>query len=136
MNQTTEILALLRENKDLLESIYFAMLLIAAPLVAYTYIYSAFRALSEIRLENQRREERIFSDIDDRYTAWLRLVVQYPHLNVGYVALTEPRALSSDERVQQYHLFEVLVSLLERAFLAYRRAAGPQRARQWDGWIE
>jgi hypothetical protein len=44
--------------------------------------------------------------------------------------------LTDEQKIRQYAMFEILVSLLERSFLMYRDQSTSIKKAQWEGWNE
>lgn len=84
--------------------------------------------------ERREREYETYHALDEKYLDYLQLCVENPKLDLYYLPLEQEVALSPDEKIQQYAMCEILIALLERAFLMYRDQATEIKKRQWDGW--
>lgn len=85
--------------------------------------------------ERKDHEYSTYDSLDVQYMEYLRLCIRYPHLNLYYVEHENPPQLSSDDKIKQRALFEMLVSLLERAYLTYGDGEKTEKAEeQLSGW--
>lgn len=84
--------------------------------------------------EQFEREYAAYNALDEKYCDYLRLVVQYPQLDLYSIALVNPPGLTPDEKIKESATFEILVCLMERAFLMYRNQRSALRKAQWEGW--
>lgn len=107
---------------------------IGGPTAVVSYIVFWIKdrhAAAEARLTAGRR---VFSDVGDNMDRINALILKYPTLGVGWFDLQE-RKLTEVEKIQQAVLYDMIVALMERAFLAYRQIdPGPERAGEKEGW--
>jgi hypothetical protein len=92
--------------------------------------------LKATRRERLEQEYNAYNALDEKYVEYLQLCVQHPRLDLYYIPLDREGAdggLSPEERIQQYALCEILISLLERAYLMYRDPSTPIARAQWEG---
>jgi hypothetical protein len=87
----------------------------------------------EQRKERENEEEEVYQMLSDAYTDFLKLVMANPDLKLrsqsGLAQLTEEQ----QERMQV--LFEILISLFERAYLlAYEPNMSGKQLRRWYSW--
>lgn len=86
--------------------------------------------------ERDRRDKEYgtYHALDEKYLDFLKLCVDRPELRLyprpRPLGSTAPRAL----REQQQASFEVLISILERAYLMYTQQRSEIREAQWTGW--
>lgn len=92
--------------------------------------------LLEKRKERRIQEYETYDALDDRYTEFQRMCIEYPGLDIHEVAHTHPKVISEDERKQELAAFSILFSIFERAFLMYEDQSTPAKQRQWSGWQE
>jgi hypothetical protein len=90
--------------------------------------------LSQKRKERVEREFSAYHSLDEKYIEYLLLCIQHPELDVYFIPLMEQRELTAQQRIQQCAILEILICLLERAFLFYRDQPSPIRLAQWKGW--
>jgi hypothetical protein len=87
--------------------------------------------------ERQRidRENGTYSSLDDRYMEYLKLCVEFPNLGMFNPVQKVRTDYSDAEVVQRYAMFEILLSIFERAYLMmYDDRESAARGRQWSGW--
>ncbi len=96
------------------------------PLAIYTFVL-------EQRKERDNEDEEIYQLLSDAYIDFLKLVLQHPDLKLRTQHAT-PNL--TDEQLERMHvLFEILISLFERAYLtAYSDSMTPQQRRRWHSW--
>jgi hypothetical protein len=90
----------------------------------------------EKRRERRDREYGTYDALDEKYREYLLMCVEHPELNLYDIPLDEADPLDPEARVRRYAMFDILVSLLERAFLMYRDQSNSVKRRQWEGWVE
>ena len=86
-----------------------------------------------LKAQRQDREFGTYDSLDDKYFDYLRVCVESPHLNLYYYPITQ-RPLDEEEKIAQWALFEMLVSMMERAFLMHSGQRQKMRREQWEGW--
>lgn len=90
--------------------------------------------LHEQRRERQNDEEEIYQRLSDEYAEFLKLVLQNADLQLTRTAVNEA-AFSEDQKERRRVLFELLVSLFERAYLlVYEEKMERQTQRLWSSW--
>ena len=93
-------------------------------------------ALAVFIFEQRRERESVaeagYQMLSDAYTDFLKLVMANPDLKLrsrDSVALTE------DQEQRRLALYEILISLLERAYLlAYKKNMKDRQLRRWHSW--
>lgn len=89
--------------------------------------------IAEQRKERESEEEESFQLLSNAYTDFLRLVLENPDLHLHADAATPN--LSDEQRERMLVLFDILISLFERAYiLLYEDPMPHQRERQWHSW--
>jgi hypothetical protein len=87
--------------------------------------FTVVLALLDFRRANKKsddlRRQEVFDKLDDSWREWLRLVIDNPNLDLGDTPLKKPPVLSEHEIVQRDAMINLLMSLLEKAFLFYER---------------
>lgn len=86
------------------------------------------------RKERRDREYAAYHALDEKYCDYLKLLVEHPRLDLYSTPLNNPPNLTPDEKIQESATFEILVCLMERAFLMYRGQSSALRKAQWKGW--
>lgn len=90
--------------------------------------------LNEKRKERREREYGTYHALDEKYLQYLELCVEHPELDLYYLPLSAPKELTPAQQIKQYALFEILVTLMERAYLMYRDQSSDIKRRQFEGW--
>lgn len=96
------------------------------PLAIYTFIL-------EQRKERDNEDEEVYQLLSDSYTDFLKLVLQHPDLKLRTQTATPD--LSEEQRERMMVLFEILISLFERAYLtSYSDDMTASQKRRWHSW--
>jgi hypothetical protein len=90
--------------------------------------------LHEKRRERREREDATYDTLDEKWNDFLKLCMESPELGLYDYPYEGHVELSPEQKIQQFALFDVLVSVLERAFLMYRGQSNQLRQSQWEGW--
>ncbi|MBD9425321.1 MULTISPECIES: hypothetical protein [unclassified Pseudomonas] len=89
--------------------------------------------LFEQRKERENEEEAIWQQISDAYIAFLEVVLANPDLRLRSQAATPD--LSDEQRERMWVIFDMLISLFERAYLlAYEDDMSEKQRRRWHSW--
>jgi len=88
----------------------------------------------EQRRERKNEEEEIYQRLSDEYMDFLKLVLDNPDLQ-----LLRPQGgrteLSAEQAERKYAIFNILVSIFERAYLlVYEDDMDRQTRRLWQSW--
>lgn len=112
---------------ELLEALSYLVTVIGLPFAIWVFI-------SEQRKERQTDEEELYLQLSDEYAKFLRLVLDNADLRLTTQA--EPSAAFTPEQIERRDvLFEILISLFERAYiLVYEEDMSRQAARLWQTW--
>jgi hypothetical protein len=87
----------------------------------------------EQRKERDNEDEEAYQVLSDAYRDFLKLVLANPDLRLR--STTAAQDLSDEQRERQLVIFEMLISLFERAYLlAYDEDMSPRQARRWQSW--
>lgn len=96
------------------------------PLAIYTFVL-------EQRKERENEDEEVYQLLSDAYTDFLKLVLEHSDLKLRTQAASVD--LSEEQRERTQVLFEILISLFERAYLtAYNDTMTAQQRRRWHSW--
>jgi hypothetical protein len=90
--------------------------------------------LNEKAKERKEREYGTYNALDEKYLEFLRLVMEYPELDMFDIPLEKKTTLTPEQQIQQIAMFEILISLFERAALMYRDQSDEIKKTQWEGW--
>jgi hypothetical protein len=89
--------------------------------------------LHEQRKERENEEEEVYQQLSDAYTDFLKLVIANPDLKLRSQASAPDLSEEQVERTRV--MFEILVSLFERAYLlAYEEKMTGKQLRRWRSW--
>jgi len=96
------------------------------PLAIYTYVLGQ-------RKERENEDQEVYQLLSDAYIDFLKLVLQHSDLKLRTQEATPD--LNEEQRERMQVLFEILISLFERAYLtAYADSMTPQQHRRWLSW--
>lgn len=96
------------------------------PLAIYTFML-------EQRKERDNEDEEVYQLLSDAYIEFLKLVLEHSDLKLRTQSATLD--LNDEQRERMQVLFEILISLFERAYLtAYSDSMTPQQRRRWHSW--
>ncbi len=92
-----------------------------------------FTFMLEQRKERENEDEEVYQLLSDAYIDFLKLVLEHPELKLRTQAPT--LNLNDEQRERTQVLFEILISLFERAYLtAYSDNMTAQQKRRWHSW--
>ena len=92
-----------------------------------------FSFILEQRKERENEEEEVYQELSDAYTDFLKLVMANPDLRLR--SQSSVHDLSDEQRERMLVLFEILISLFERAYLlAYEENMSGKQLRRWRSW--
>ncbi len=96
------------------------------PLAIYTYV-------SGQRKERENEDEEVYQILSDAYIDFMKLALEHCDLKLRTRSATPH--LNEDQREKMQILFEILISLFERAYLtAYNENMTPEQRRRWHSW--
>jgi hypothetical protein len=108
------------------ELLSYVVTVFGLPLAIATFIW-------EQRKERENEEEEVYQMLSDAYTDFLKLVIDNPDLKLRSQCHIESLSEEQQERMQV--LFEILISLFERAYLlAYEENMSGKQLRRWRSW--
>lgn len=111
---------------DIWQLLANVMTVFGLPLAIYTFVL-------EQRKERDNEDEEVYQLLADAYTDFLKLVLDHSELKLRTQAATPN--LTEDQRERMLVLFEILISLFERAYLtAYDDHMTPKQRRRWHSW--
>ena len=92
-----------------------------------------FAFIWQQRKERENEEEAVYQMLSDAYTDFLKLVMQNPDLKLR--SQTEINDLNEEQQERIHVIFEILISLFERAYLlAYEDSMSNKQRRRWASW--
>lgn len=111
---------------ELLELGSYVVTIFGLPFAIYAY-------LLEQRKERENEDEEGWQRLSDAYNDFLKLVLRNPDLQLRTAHATFD--LSDEQRERKRVIFEMLISLFERAYILLYADAMPERQRRrWHSW--
>jgi hypothetical protein len=111
------------ENWELLS---YVVTVVGLPLAIMVFIY-------EQRKERANEEDEVYQLLSDNYQDFLRVVVENPDLRL-FSTYRTPN-LTDEQRERMMVIFEMLISLFERAYLLlYEHRMSETQERRWRSW--
>ncbi|MCC6508570.1 MAG: hypothetical protein IT423_05660 [Pirellulaceae bacterium] len=96
------------------------------PLAIYTFMLEQHK-------ERENEDEEVYQLLADSYTDFLKLVLEHSDLKLRTQSATPN--LSEEQRERMQVMFEILISLFERAYLtAYSQHMTVSQRRRWHSW--
>lgn len=100
--------------------------------VGFPFAIAVF--MMEQRRERQNEEEEIYQRLSDEYADFLKLLLKNADLQLLSPEIESPK-LDAEQNERKKIIFDILVSLFERAFiLVYEEKMNPQTRRLWASW--
>lgn len=112
-----------------LEALSYVVTIIGLPFAIVVFI-------KEQHKERQNDDEELYLQLSDEYTKFLRLVLENADLHL--MTRSQPDAPFSSEQIERRNiLFEVLISIFERAYiLVYEEQMSGHVSRLWQTWAD
>jgi len=112
---------------EVFELFSYIVTVIGLPLAIVVFLF-------EQRKERENEEEEVYQMLSDAYIDFMKLVLDNPDLKLR----SRSRAavnLTDDQKERAMAMFEILVSLFERAYLlAYEDDMTDKQMRRWKTW--
>ena len=110
-----------------IEALSYLVTVIGLPLAILVFVY-------EQRRERQNEQEEIYQRLSDEYTAFLKLVLAHPDLQLLRKGMADA-PLNEEQKERKAAIFNILISLFERAYiLVYEEKMDRQTQRLWLSW--
>jgi hypothetical protein len=104
----------------------YVVTVIGLPLAIFVFIY-------EQRKERASDEDEVYQLLSNAYNDFLKVVMENPDLRLRSDPATKD--LNAEQQERMLVIFDMLVSLLERAYLtAYSDEMTPLQRRRWNSW--
>jgi hypothetical protein len=87
----------------------------------------------ERRRERHERQAQIYLSPNQQYIEYLKLCFEHPELDI--YDLVSPGATAPRDVKREWIAFNILISVMEQAFLLYRGHPDPLN-KQWAGWCD
>jgi len=108
------------------ELLSYVVTVVGLPLAICVFLY-------EQRKERENEEEEVYQLLSDNYQDFLKVALENPDLRL--FSSGESVELSAEQRERKLIIFNMLVSLFERAYLVlYEDAMSPKETRRWRSW--
>jgi hypothetical protein len=108
------------------ELLSYIVTTIGLPLAIFVFLY-------EQKKERDNEDEEVYQLLSDNYQDFLKIALDHPHLRL--FSLERPRELTSEQREQVLIIFNMLISLFERAYLVlYEPNMSGLQMRRWLSW--
>lgn len=113
-------------NLETWELLSYVVTVFGLPLAIAAFMF-------EQRKERENEEEEVYQLLSDAYTDFLKLVMSNPDLKLRSQNEIPDLTEEQQERIQV--MFEILISLFERAYLlAYEDKMTGKQLRRWRSW--
>lgn len=129
----------LDEIKKILELISLVITILGVPGAIFIFFRQTEkdrrekeRELEESIRERERKEYETYHALDDKYIDFLKLCLANADLDIA--ASDGSIELSPQQVYRKEKLFEILISIFERAYVMYKRQDSRVRKEQWTGW--
>jgi hypothetical protein len=111
---------------DIFELASYVVTVVGLPFAIGVFLY-------EQRKERENEEEEQYQHLSDAYNDFLKSVLEHPDLQLRtHEPLPNPTA---EQRERMLVIFDMLISLFERAFLvAYKDGMDATERRRWNSW--
>jgi hypothetical protein len=114
------------QTLDLWQLLANVVTVFGLPLAIYTFVL-------EQRKERDNEDEEVYQLLSDAYIDFLKLVLEHSDLKLRTQKATPD--LNEEQRERMQVMFEILISLFERAYLtAYSDNMTAQQKRRWHSW--
>lgn len=125
----------LQSSKSILEIIALLLTIIGFPAIYLTLYFGK-------RKDRQDKEYTIYNSLDDKYTEFVKLNLEYKDIRVlpeYFCKLLTENSISNTDIIDppnsnQVVAFGILTSLFERAFVLYSEQGSRMNFNQWKGW--
>jgi len=108
------------------ELLSYVVTVVGLPLAIFVFIF-------EQRKERENEEEEVYQLLSDNYQDFLRVTLEHPDLRLFSARPTD--TLSDEQQERRLIIFNMLVSLLERAYLLlYSPDMSAMQQRRWASW--
>jgi len=108
------------------ELLSYVVTVVGLPMAILVFVF-------EQRKERDNEEDEVYQLLSDNYEEFLRTALANPDLHL-FTAGKE-LALSPEQRERMFIIFDMLISLFERAYLLlYEDRMSGKQARRWRSW--
>lgn len=108
------------------ELLSYVVTVIGLPLAIFVFIFEQFK-------ERENEEEEVYQLLSDNYQDFLKVALENPDLQL--FSDEETPSLTAEQQERLRIIFDMLISLFERAFLLlYDDRMSDKQARRWHSW--
>ena len=113
-------------DPDAWELLSYIVTVIGLPGAIFVFLY-------EQRKERENEEEEVYQLLSDNYQDFLKVALEHPHLRL--FSARGAQQLSDEQQEQRTIIFQMLISLFERAYLLlYEPKMSAKQSRRWNSW--
>jgi hypothetical protein len=113
-------------SKDFWELASYIVTVFGLPLAMFVFIF-------EQRKERDNEEENVYQLLSDNYQDFLKITLE--HSDLRLFSPDETPALSDEQKERMQIIFNMLISLFERAYLLlYEDDMSDKQRRRWSSW--
>ena len=115
-------------DRDMWELLSYIVTAIGLPFAIVAFLW-------EQKKERDNEEEEVYQLLSDNYQDFLKITLDNPDLHL-FTPEQTPN-LSAEQRERMVIIFNMLISLLERAYLLlYEKNMSSKQARRWESWAD
>ncbi|MGE0756217.1 MAG: hypothetical protein AB7F89_08350 [Pirellulaceae bacterium] len=108
------------------ELLSYVVTVIGLPLALYIFLYEQWK-------ERENEEQEVYQLLSDNYQDFLKVALDHPDLRLFSAESTSQ--LTDEQKEEMRIIFDMLVSLFERAYLLlYDEKMTPKQRRRWRSW--
>ncbi len=108
------------------ELLSYIVTVVGLPFAILVYIHDQ-------RKERENEDEEVYQLLSDNYQEFLKVALENPDLRL--FSTESAGDLSTEQRERKLIVFNMLISLFERAYLVlYEEAMSDKQARRWRSW--
>jgi hypothetical protein len=108
------------------ELLSYVVTVVGLPLAIFVFIY-------EKRKERDNEDEEVYQLLSDNYQDFQKVALANPDLRL--FSTEESVQLTEEQKERMLIIFDMLVSLFERAYLLmYDEKMSPEQLRRWHSW--
>lgn len=113
---------------ETLEALSHVATILGIPFAILAYV-------QQKKKDRRQREMETHLEANERYVEYLKLCLDHPEWGGFDIDGTDPEIIELGIDVRKLTLFEVLISVLESAYLLYQTHESEIREAQWKGWV-
>lgn len=111
---------------EIWELLSYIVTVIGLPLAIFVFIYEQHK-------ERNNEEEEVYQLLSDNYQDFLKIALTNPDLRL--FTNEETRELNAEQRERMFIIFNMLISLFERAYLLlHEEHMNHKQLRRWRSW--